>query len=165
MKMLHKVKSHSWERSWLRIARSLRVFIGFSCVVFVTAAQVNTATYNQTVLSTLSKISASGASGQSDTAEQLFRVGKEAGLSELQMYEAVLNLLPYIGYPRTLSTLGRFQKVYPDYIAKRSQGKTPKSTEPWQEYAPEVWGERGAKVQEQLAGGSEANEELVQQLS
>ena len=129
------------------------------------SAQAQNSSYNQTILTTLSKISASGASGQFDTAEQLFKDGKDTGLSELQMYEAVLNLLPYIGYPRTLSTLGRFQKVYPDYIAERSQGEALKSTEPWQEYAPKVWGERGAKVQEQLAGGSEANKNLLQRLS
>jgi alkylhydroperoxidase/carboxymuconolactone decarboxylase family protein YurZ len=149
----------------VKILLSLSVLIGFSAVMFVRAARAqDTASYDQTALTTLSKISASGAAGQFDTAEQLFKDGKGAGLSELQMYETVLNLLPYIGYPRTLSTLGSFQKVYPDYITQRSQGKAPKSTEPWQEYAPKVWGERGAKVQEQLSGGSEANKELIQRL-
>jgi hypothetical protein len=160
------MKSQSWERSWRRIALSLGACIGLSSVAFVTTVQSqNSAAYNQTVLTTLSKISASGASGQFDTAEQLFRDGKEAGLSELQMYETVLNLLPYIGYPRTLSTLGRFQKVYPNYIVKRSEGESPKPTEPWQEYATTTWGKRGMQVQEQLAGGSEANKELIQRLS
>ena len=46
-----------------------------------------------------------GAAAGRTPAEQLFNEGKDVGLSELQMYEAVLNLLPYIGYPRTLSTL------------------------------------------------------------
>ena len=81
------------------------------------------------------------------------------------MYEAVLNLLPYIGYPRTLSTLGRFQQVYPDYISQRSQGQSPQPTEPWPEYAPTIWGERGMQIQEQLTGGSEENKKLIQQLS
>ena len=162
MHSLPKAKSHRRVRHWMRIVVCIAAF----GVAFATAARAqDTASYDQTALTTLSKISSAGASGQFDTAEQLFRAGKEAGLSELQMYEAVLNLLPYIGYPRTLSTLGRFQKVYPDYITKRSQGKAPKSTEPWQEYASKVWGERGAKVQEQLAGGSEANKELIQRLS
>lgn len=56
----------------------------------------------------LAAIAAAGASGQFDKTEQLFRQGKEAGLSELQMYEIVLNLLPYVGYPRTLSTMMSF---------------------------------------------------------
>ena len=91
--------------------------------------------------------------------------GRDAGLSQLQMYEAVLNLLPYIGYPRTLSTLGRFQRVYPDYISQRSQGQSPQPTEPWPEYAPSIWGERGMRVQEQLTGGSEETKQLIERLS
>lgn len=133
--------------------------------LFPIAAQAQDASYNQAILTALSKISAAGASGKFDTAEQLFKDGKDAGLSELQMYETVLNLLPYIGYPRTLSTLGSFQKVYPDYITQRSQGQTPKPTEPWQEYATTTWGERGTKVQQQLAGSSKENEELIKSLN
>src|SRR5262249_30274067 len=67
----------------------------------------------------LAKISAAGASGQLDKAEQFFGQGKENGLSEVQMYEAVLNLVPYVGYPRTLNTMSRFQRVYPNYVKER----------------------------------------------
>ena len=95
-----------------------RLTIGLVCAVGLLplAAHAQNAAYNQTALVALCQISAAGTSGRFDTAEQLFSEGKDAGLSALQMYEAVLNLLPYIGYPRTLSTLIRFQQVYPDYI-------------------------------------------------
>ncbi len=144
----------------------LSVLITSLSMLSVTEAQPQNATaYDQTALSMLSKIAAAGASGQFDTAEQLFRDSKEVGLSQLQMYEAVLNLLPYIGYPRTLSTLSRFQKVYPEYITQRSQGESPQPTEPWQDYAIKVWGERGAQIQQQLSGGGTASEELIQRLT
>ena len=110
-----------------KASRTVKIGAFWILCLLPLSAQAQNSSYNQTILTTLSKISASGASGQFDTAEQLFRDGKDTGLSELQMYEAVLNLLPYIGYPRTLSTLGRFQKVYPDYIAERSQGEALKS--------------------------------------
>ena len=144
-----------------------RLTIGLVCAVGLLPLTVhaqNTA-YNQTTLVALCQISAAGTSGQFDTAEQLFSEGKDAGLSALQMYEAVLNLLPYIGYPRTLSTLIRFQQVYPDYISQRSQGQSPQPTEPWPEYAPTIWGERGMQIQEQLTGGNEENKKLIEQLS
>ena len=127
-----------------------RLIIGLVCAVGLLplTAHAQNAAYNQTTLVALCQISAAGAAGRFDTAEQLFNEGKDAGLSELQMYEAVLNLLPYIGYPRTLSTLIRFQQVYPDYISQRSQGQSPQPTEPWPEYAPTIWGERGMQIQE-----------------
>ena len=71
---------------------------------------------NTAVLSALAQISAAGVAAQYDKAEQYLIRGKAAGLSELQMYEAVLNLVPYTGYPRTLNTMSRFQKVYPQYL-------------------------------------------------
>jgi hypothetical protein len=71
----------------------------------------------------LGKIAAAGASGQFETTEQLFRQGKAAGLSERQMYETVLNLLSYVGYPRTLSTMMSFQKVYRTTFGNAQQGK------------------------------------------
>lgn len=148
-----------------KASRTVKILAFWILCLLPFSAQAQNSLYNQTILTALSKISAAGASGEFDTAEQLFKDGKEVGLSELQMYEAVLNLLPYIGYPRTLSTLGRFQKVYPDYITQRSQGETPQPTEPWQEYAATTWGERGMQVQEQLAGGSEASKELIQRLA
>lgn len=113
----------------------------------------------------LAKISAAGASGQLDKAEQLFKQGKEAGLSETQMYEAVLNLVPYIGYPRTLNTMGRFQKVYPNYVKERAGGKEPQSTEPWSQYAAGPWVERSDNIRQQLGVGGPGAEELVNQLS
>src|SRR5262249_6519217 len=120
-----------------------------------------TRTPTRTALVMLAKISSAGASGQFDLAEQLFAQGKEAGLSPLQMYEAVLNLLPYMGYPRTLSTMMRFQKIYPQYIRDRSEGKDPQPTEPWREYALEEWGKRGAQVQQQLGVAGPGREELA----
>jgi alkylhydroperoxidase/carboxymuconolactone decarboxylase family protein YurZ len=141
------------------------VLQGFAAVVYATESPSSAAqTPNQPALSMLSKIAAAGASGRFDTTEQLFRQGKEAGLSELQMYETVLNLLPYVGYPRTLSTMMSFQKVYPHYIRERSGGKDPQPTEPWQDYAPKVWVERGAQIQQQLGFGGPGAEAFTKQL-
>jgi alkylhydroperoxidase/carboxymuconolactone decarboxylase family protein YurZ len=112
----------------------------------------------------LAKIGAAGAAGQFDEVEQFFVQGKSAGLSELQMYEAVLNLLPYIGYPRTLSTMSRFQTIYPQYIRERSAGKDPQPTEPWEKYALR-WGERGAEIRRQLGLGGPGAEDFVRQLT
>ncbi len=144
----------------------LSVLQGLGSVVYATEPPSSEAkTPNQATLVMLAKIAAAGASGQFDTTEQLFRQGKEAGLSALQMYETVLNLLPYIGYPRTLSTMSSFQKVYPRYIRDRSGGKDPQPTEPWQDYAVKVWGERGAQIQQQLGVGGAGAEELTKQLT
>ena len=144
----------------------LSVLQGFGAVVYATETpSPGATTSNQATLLMFATIAAAGASGQFDKAEQLFRQGKEAGLSELQMYETVLNLLPYIGYPRTLSTMSSFQTVYPQYIRERSSGKAPQPTEPWQEYAVKVWGERGAQIQQQLGVGGAGAEELTKQLT
>lgn len=120
---------------------------------------------NRTVLAALAQISAAGTAAQYDKAEQFFIKGKEAGLSELQMYEAVLNLLPYIGYPRTLNTMGRFQKAYPQYVEKRSNGKDPSPTEPWQEYACGPWVERSMNIRQQLGVGGPEAEALTKQIT
>ncbi|MGE0822855.1 MAG: carboxymuconolactone decarboxylase family protein [Candidatus Binatia bacterium] len=144
----------------------LNVLLGGGSVVYATEPPSSAAkTANQATLNMLGKIAASGASGQFDKTEQFFRQGKEAGLSELQMYETVLNLLPYVGYPRTLSTMMSFQKVYPHYIRDRSGGKEPQPTEPWQDYAVKVWGERGAQIQQQLGFGSADAGEVIKQLT
>jgi alkylhydroperoxidase/carboxymuconolactone decarboxylase family protein YurZ len=153
-----------------RTVRGLVLFLillqGFASVVYATESPSSQAeTPNQAALSMLAKIAAAGASGQFDTTEQFFRQGKEAGLSELRMYETVLNLLPYIGYPRTLSTMISFQKVYPNYIRERSGGKDPQPTEPWQEYAGKVWIERGTQIQQQLGFGGAGAAEFTKQLT
>jgi alkylhydroperoxidase/carboxymuconolactone decarboxylase family protein YurZ len=142
------------------------VLRGFSSVVGATEPASSPAkTPNQAVLSMLGKIAAAGASGQFEKAEQLFRQGKEVGLSQLQMYETVLNLLPYIGYPRTLSTMLSFQKVYPHYIRERSAGKDPQPTEPWRDYAGKAWIERGTQIQQELGFGGAGAEEFTKQLT
>jgi alkylhydroperoxidase/carboxymuconolactone decarboxylase family protein YurZ len=117
------------------------------------------------VLSALAQIAAAGVAAQYDKAEQCFVKGKEAGLSERQMYEAVLNLLPYTGYPRTLNTMSRFQKVYPQYLQQRSGGKEPQPTEPWQQYAAKGWVERSTPIRQQLGVGGPDAEALAMQLS
>lgn len=144
----------------------LSALLGLGSLVSATDAPLSAAKPpNQVALNMLAAIAAAGASGQFDKTEQLFRQGKEAGLSELQMYEAVLNLLPYVGYPRTLSTMMSFQKVYPNYIRDRSGGKDPQPTEPWEDYAVKVWVERGAAIQQQLGISGPGREELIKQLT
>jgi len=163
MKGASKNKRH---RTVCGLVFFLSVLQGFSSVVYATESPSSEAkTPNQAALIMLAKIAAAGASGQFDEAERLFRQEKEAGLSELQMYETVLNLLPYIGYPRTLSTVISFQKVHPQYIRERSGGKDPQPTEPWQEYAVKVWVERGAQIQQQLGFGGAGAEDLTKQLT
>jgi len=140
--------------------------LGKGCLVYATETAVpGAAAGKRSTLILLAQIAAAGASGQFDRAEQLFVQGKEAGGSELQMYEAVLNLLPYIGYPRTLSTMSRFQKIYPQYIRERSAGKAPQPTEPWREYAVGTWGERGVQIQQQLGVGGPGAEKFTEQLT
>jgi alkylhydroperoxidase/carboxymuconolactone decarboxylase family protein YurZ len=144
----------------------LSMFQGFAAVVYATEpASPPAKSPNQAALNMLAQIAAAGASGQFDTTEQLFRQGKEAKLSELQMYETVLNLLPYVGYPRTISTMMSFQKVYPNYTRERSGGKDPQPTEPWQDYAGKVWIERGTQIQQQLGFGGAGAEEALKQLN
>jgi alkylhydroperoxidase/carboxymuconolactone decarboxylase family protein YurZ len=141
----------------------------FAClgimILLVLAARAEEASYDPVSLIALCRIAAAGAAGRFDAAEQLFKEGKDAGLGELQMYEAGLNLLPYIGYPRTLSTMARFQAVYPDYLSRRSNGAAPRATERWHDHATTTWGVRGARIQEKLAGGPEKNAELIQRLT
>ena len=148
-----------------RLVFCLSVLLGFAAGVYAADAPSSAAKPpHQAALNMLAQIAAAGASGQFDKTEQLFRQGKAAGLSELQMYETVLNLIPYIGYPRTLSTMVSFQKVYPHYIRDRSGGKDPQPTEPWQEYAGKVWVERGTQIQEQLGFGGASAAEFTKQL-
>jgi 4-carboxymuconolactone decarboxylase len=143
----------------------LFAWLGFFSPVHAADPPQKSATPNSTVLSALAQIGAAGVAAQYDKAEQFFLKGKEAGLSELQMYEAVLNLLPYIGYPRTLNTMSRFQKVYPQYIENRSNGKDPSPTEPWQEYACGTWIERSTPIRQQLGVGGPDAEELTKQIT
>jgi UDP-N-acetylmuramyl pentapeptide phosphotransferase/UDP-N-acetylglucosamine-1-phosphate transferase len=104
-----KDKSNNRQRTVGGIAFFLSVLLGCGSVVYATEPSSPEAKIpNQAALNMLAAIAAAGASGQFDKTEQLFRQGKEAGLSELQMYEIVLNLLPYVGYPRTLSTMMSF---------------------------------------------------------
>jgi hypothetical protein len=159
-----KKTSSNKQRTVRSLVLFLNVLLGFGSVVYAADAPSSAAkTPDQAALSMLAKIAAAGASGQFETTEQLFKQGKEVGLSELRMYETVLNLLPYIGYPRTLSTMLSFQKVYPNYIRDRSGGKDPQPTEPWQDYAGKVWIERGTQIQQQLGFGGAGAAEFTKQ--
>lgn len=154
------------QRTSCRLALCVSVLLGLAAVGYAADSPSSaTKTPNQEALNMLATLAAAGASGQFSKAEQLFRQGKEAGLNELQMYETVLNMLPYIGYPRTLSTMMSFQKVYPNYIRERSAGKEPQPTEPWQDYAGKVWVERGIQIQAQLGISGPGREEFIQQLT
>src|SRR5262245_47597420 len=149
-----------------RRGRTLGLFLGISLFSTVYAADpsLKSEPPNVIALSALAQISAVGVAAQYDKAEQFFVKGKESGLSELQMYEAVLNILPYTGYPCTLNTMSRFQKVYPQYIQNRSDGKEPQPTEPWQEYACGSWVERSTNIRQQLGVGGSGAEELTKQI-
>ncbi|MCS6927272.1 MAG: carboxymuconolactone decarboxylase family protein [Candidatus Binatia bacterium] len=163
---MESVSVNNRHRAVWSLLFSLIVLLGLGSVASATDPPASSAQApNQATLLMLAKIAAAGASGQFETAEQLFRQGKEAGLSELQMYEAVLNLLPYIGYPRTISTMTSFQKVYPHYIRERSGGGEPQPTEPWQDYAGTVWVERGTQIQQQLGFSGPGAEELARQIT
>ena len=153
------------QRTSCRLILCVSVLLGFAAGGYAADAPSSAAKPpHQAALNMLAQIAAAGTSGQFDKTEQLFRQGKAAGLSELQMYETVLNLLPYIGYPRTLSTMLSFQKVCPHYIRERSAGKEPQPTEPWQDYAGRVWIERGTQIQEQLGFGGASAAEFTKQL-
>ena len=145
---------------------TIGVFVWSGLISTVSAADApqTAATSTPAVLSALAQIAAAGVAAQYDKAEHFFVTGKEAGLSERQMYEAVLNLLPYTGYPRTLNTMSRFQKIYPQYVQNRSGGKEPHPTEPWQQYATSSWVERSATIRQQLGVGGPGAEALTKQL-
>lgn len=147
------------------IAIGLFIWLGLFSTAYAADPSRTSETPNSTVLSALAQIAAAGVAAQYDKAEQLFVKGKEAGLSELQMYEAVLNLVPYTGYPRTLNTMSRFQKVYPQYVQNRSGGKELRPTEPWQQYAVGAWVERSANIRQQLGVGGPDAEALTKQLT
>lgn len=162
-------KSRKKRRQWILKCGSIVLVLGvlgrFSSVAYATDMPRAVTADRRPVLTMFAQIGAAGATGRFEKAEQLFAQGKTTGLSELQMYEAVLNLLPYIGYPRTLSTMSRFQKVYPQYIRERDAGKDLQPTEPWEQYAVKVWGERGAQIRGQLGLGGLGEEDFVRQLT
>lgn len=143
----------------------LFVWLGLFSTVYAADPPRKSESPNPTVLAALAQIGAAGVAAKYDTVEQLFAKGKEVGLSELQMYEAVLNLVPYTGYPRTLNTMNRFQKVYPHYLQNRSGGNEPQPTEPWRQYAAGTWVERSANIRQQLGVGGPDAEALTKQLA
>lgn len=151
--------------SYRIITISLLVWSGLSSPVSAADTSQKSSPSTPAILSALAQIAAAGVAAQYDKAEQYFAKGKAAGLSELQMYEAVLNLLPYTGYPRTLNTMSRFQKVYPEYLKQRSGGKEPQPTEPWQQYATKGWVERSTPIRQQLGVGGPGAEALATQLA
>jgi len=61
--------------------------------------------------------------------------------------------------------MSRFQKVYPQYIRERDAGKDLQPTEPWEQYAVKVWGERGAQIRGQLGLGGPGEADFVRQLT
>lgn len=163
---MKSASAHNSRRTGCGLVLFLVILLGFGSIASAAdPPSLPAQAPNQATLLMLAKIAAAGASGRFDTAEQLFRQGKEVGLSELQMYEAVLNLLPYIGYPRTISTMTSFQKVYPHYIRERSGGGEPQPTEPWQDYAGTVWVERGTEIQQRLGFIGPGAEEVARQLT
>jgi 4-carboxymuconolactone decarboxylase len=151
--------------SYRVITIGLFMWSGLFSIVSAADPPQTSAPPNPAILSALAQISAAGVAAQYDKAEQFFVTGKAAGLSELQMYEAVLNLVPYTGYPRTLNTMSRFQKVYPQYLQSRDGGKEPQPTEPWQQYATSVWVERSTPIRQQLGVGGPGAETLTKQLA
>lgn len=101
----------------------------------------------------LARLAAAQATGDQTGVANALRAARDADYSWEQCYEALLQLVAYTGYPRTLNALATYRAV--------SGVPTPEQpTEPWSKYAVKVWPERGASVFRQLWLGHELADNL-----
>lgn len=97
----------------------------------------------RTQLYTLARIAAAHAIGDQQALAAELRTAVAGGITWDQCYEALLHLVAYTGYPRTLNAMMTFRAV--------SNIPAPQQpTEPWAEFATDVWPARGVAVFKQL---------------
>lgn len=94
------------------------------------------------------RLAAAHTLGHQDALATILRDARGAGISWDECYEALLQLVAYTGYPRTLNALATFRAV-----SGIAAPVTP--SESWHVYATSVWPERGAEVFRLLWPGHE----------
>jgi 4-carboxymuconolactone decarboxylase len=99
-------------------------------------------------LTALARLSATHTSGDQDALAHELRAAAAGGLTWDACYEAILQLVAYTGYPRTLNALATYRAVSGVAVSARP-------SEQWDDYAVEVWPERGAAIFRQLWPGHE----------
>lgn len=92
-----------------------------------------------TRLAAFARMAAMHAIGDQEALAQMLREAQTAGISWDACYEALLQLIAYTGYPRTLNALATFRAV-------SGVPTSPTPTEPWQEYALATWPARGVEI-------------------
>lgn len=108
--------------------------------------------HNQLIL--LARLAAAHTIGNQDAVAATLREANAAGLSWDACYEALLQLVAYTGYPRTLNALATYRAV---------SGQPPADypSEPWDANAIAVWPERGVEIFQQLWPGRPLAESIV----
>lgn len=109
----------------------------------------------------LARLAAGATLGDQLTLSSAFSAAEQTGYSPDAIYESLLTLLPYIGYPKTIHALISFQHFYPTFLPARG----PAPTEPWNSHAAIVWPDRGAEVFRQLWGAGALQKSRLDELS
>jgi 4-carboxymuconolactone decarboxylase len=86
--------------------------------------------------------------GQQDALARELRAAEAGGLSWDTCYEAILQLVAYTGYPRTLNAMATYRAVSGVAVSQHL-------TEPWSDFALTEWPKRGAAIFGQLWPGHE----------
>lgn len=109
----------------------------------------------------LARIAATATLGDQLGLSGALSVAEYAGYGPDALYESLLTLLPYMGYPRTVHALISFQQLHPTFIAAR--GGT--SSEPWSSHAGIIWPDRGQAIFSLLWGAGAQQRSRLHELS
>lgn len=109
----------------------------------------------------LARLGAGATMGDQLTLTAAFTAAEQTGYEPDAIYESILTLLPYIGYPRTIHALLSFQHFYPTFIPAR--GSSP--TESWNSHSAIIWPDRGVEVFRQLFGPDALSKSRMDELS
>ncbi|MEO7993789.1 MAG: hypothetical protein ABI743_05260 [bacterium] len=112
-------------------------------------------------LITLSRIAASATQNDQFNTAAALQIGADSGFSLEQLYEGLLQLLTYIGYPRTIHALMTFHTTFPTYSATQES----RPLEPWTGAAGIVWPDRGESIFKALWGGDALTKSRLSELS
>lgn len=104
-------------------------------------------------LTHFARLAAAHTMGIQGMLESELRAAHAAGIEWDACHEALLQLVAYTGYPRTINALTTFRAV-----SGVAAGERP--TEPWPEFAAAVWPQRGAKVFRRLWPGHELGDSI-----
>jgi 4-carboxymuconolactone decarboxylase len=96
----------------------------------------------------LARLAACHSLGDQDGLAHELELAHASAIPWAASYEALLQLVAYTGYPRTLNALATFRAVSGETVAARP-------SEPWDTHALTVWPERGAAIFRALWPGHE----------